>query len=184
MTCELRFVAATLNVGGGLEFESLGSLAIKILIRGVWYNIELEMMVQYKKSDKITLNLKEFGKNTLLECAYLHVWVHRIYCSLQSHWNSYKSISIFGFTKQVSGKICIKKNVLLLAGWRLPLSLATFSVRSLFCHRMICYHVFISVSTRSVVYNSFMCISLFLCMVLSRSLIYVMLIKWLLFSSF
>lgn len=62
MTCELRFVAATLNVGGGLEFESLGSLAIKILIRGVWYNIELEMMVQYKKSDKITLNLKEFGK--------------------------------------------------------------------------------------------------------------------------
>lgn len=73
MTCELRFVAATLNVGGGLEFESLGSLAITILIRGVWYNIELEMMVQYKKSDKITLNLKEFGKNTLLECAYLHV---------------------------------------------------------------------------------------------------------------
>ena len=183
MTCELRFVAATLNVGGGLEFESLGSLAIKILIRGVWYNIELEMMVQYKKSDKITLNLKEFGKKySVRMCIFTCMYI--LYCSLQSHWNSYKSISIFGFTKQVSGKICIKKNVLLLAGWRLPLSLATFSVRSLFCHRMICYHVFISVSTRSVVYNSFMCISLFLCMVLSRSLIYVMLIKWLLFSSF
>lgn len=171
MTCELRFVAATLNVGGGLEFESLGSLAIKILIRGVWYNIELEMMVQYKKSDKITLNLKEFGKKySVRMCIFTCMYI--------------VSISIFGFTKQVSGKICIKKNVLLLAGWRLPLSLATFSVRSLFCHRMICYHVFISVSTRSVVYNSFMCISLFLCMVLSRSLIYVMLIKWLLFSSF
>ena len=76
MTCELRFVAATLNVGGGLEFESLGSLAIKILMRGVWYNIELEMMVQYKKSDKITLNLKEFGKKysvgmCIFTCMYI-----------------------------------------------------------------------------------------------------------------
>ena len=106
----------------------------------------------------------------------MHIYVDHItfYCSLQSHWNSYESISIFGFTKQVSGKICIKKNVLLLTGWRLPPSLATFSVRSLFCHRMICYHVFISVSTRSVV-NHFMCISLFLSMVLSRSLLYFML---------
>ena len=106
----------------------------------------------------------------------MHIYVDHItfYCSLQSHWNSYESISIFGFTKQVSGKICIKKNVLLLTGWRLPPSLATFSVQSLFCHRMICYHVFISVSTRSVV-NHFMCISLFLSMVLSRSLLYFML---------
>ena len=113
-----------------------------------------------------------------------HIYVNHIYCSLQSHWNSYELISIFGFTKQVSGKICVKKNdVLLLTGWRLPPSLATFSVRSSFCHRMICYHVFISVSTRSVV-NPFMCISLFLCIVFSRSLICFMLIKWLLFSSF
>lgn len=76
MTCELRFVAATLNVGGGLEFESRGSLAIKTLIHGVWYNIELEMMVQYKKSDKITLNLKEFGKKysvrmCIFTCMYI-----------------------------------------------------------------------------------------------------------------
>ena len=111
----------------------------------------------------------------------VHVYEDHLYCSLQSHWNSYELISIFGFTKQVSGKICMKKNdVLLLAGWRLPPSLATFSVRSLFWHQMICYHVFISVSTRSVV-NPFMCISLFLCKVLIRSLVYLMLVVVVLF---
>ena len=73
-----------------------------------------------------------------------------------------------------------KDDVLLLTGWRLPPSLATFSVRSLFWHQMICYHVFISVSTRSVV-NPFMCISLFLCKVLSRSLVYLMLVVVVLF---
>ena len=45
-------------------------------------------MVQYKKSDKITLNLKEFGKKIL--CQNVHVYVDHLYCSLQSHWNSYE----------------------------------------------------------------------------------------------